>query len=398
MNKFFSSLVTISTLSAGASAFGQGLISLRPDKDEFERRLPLTITIDVGAGYDSNVNLSSKDKVDSAYLTGGVTGQYRGGDRRTNYSASLSYSGFYYLDPPTTTDDYMSAARLNLGFSHKFSPKTSISDTLYFAYEFEPNYQIGAGTSRRTQEYLYGYNDLSITHAWGRKFSTVTGYTISGIDYQEDASNGENYLTHVVHQEFRYALSKLTTAALDYRFAMANYDGGGFGDYTSHYILAGLDHNFSRRAFGGFRAGAEFRDRDNGGANANPYVEANLSYHADKETTLNSYARYGYEDSDVGSYQDRTSYRIGVTAQRRLTDRLNTTVGLHYIHDEFGGATAEGDTSYDEDVIAASIGFDFSLYKNISLSTSYSFSTSNSGNEFREYDRHNVSLGLRATF
>lgn len=393
MNKFFTSLLTISTLSAGASAFGQGLVSLRPDKDEFERRLPFTVTVDVGAGYDSNVNLSGSDEEDSSYMNAGIGIEYTGGDRRTSYNVSASYSGFYYLDPPPGTDEFLQSARLGFNLRHKLSPKTTITNSLYFTYEFEPNYAIGSGTTRRSQEYIYGYNDLSISHAWGRKFSTVTGYTISGYDYQE---SDESYLTHVIHHEFRYQLSKLTTAVLDYRFALSNYDNG-FGDYTSHYILAGLDHNFTRRLFGTFRAGAEFRDRDFGGADVSPYAEANLSYRADKETTLNIYGRYGFEDSSIGTYQDRKSVRVGLTAQRRITDRLNGTAGLHYIHDDFADSSSE-DGSYNEDIFSASIGFNYALFRNISLSTSYSFSTSASGNELREYDRHNVSLGLRASF
>jgi hypothetical protein len=397
MNKLVHSLLTLTTLSVGASAYGQGLLSLRPDKDEFERRLPFTVTVDVGAGYDSNVNLSPSDEQDSAYINAGVGVQWRGGDRRTSYDVSANYGGFYYLDPPAGTDEYLNSARIGFNLRHKVNPKMTISNSLYAAYEFEPNYAIGAGTTRRTQEYFYGYNDLNVSYAWGRKISTVTGYTITGIDYQEDSFEGESFLNHIFHNEIRYAFAKLTSAVFDYRYSLAEYDNG-FGDYTSHYFLAGLDHNFTRRTFGAFRAGAEIRDRDNGGSSSNPYFEGNLSYRADKDTTLNVYARYGFEDTSIGGFQERTSFRTGLTAQRRLTDRLNTTAGLHYIHDEFSDSSIDGDSNYDEDTFAASIGFDYSLYKNVSLTTSYSFTTSSSGNELREYDRHNVSLGLRASF
>lgn len=397
MNQLLKSLVALSTLSFGANAFGQGLVSLRPDKDEFARRLPLTVTLDVAGGYDSNTNQSPNNAHDSGYIQGGASLDYKGGDRRTAYNITASYSGFYYLDPPPSTDDYLQSARVGLNVRHKVNPRLAITDSLYVAYEFEPNYAVGSGTTRRTEPYLYGYNDLSVSYAWSRKFSTVTGYTINGIDYQEAAYSGESFLSHIFHQEFRYAVTQLTTAALDYRFSTASYDNG-FGDYHSHYILAGLDHNFSRRLVGTFRVGAEFRERDNGGSETSPYAEGNLSYRADKETTVSLYGRYGFEDSSIGTFQSRKSIRIGVTAQHRLTDRLNTTAGLHYIHDSFDDSAANADSNYDEDVFSASAGLDYLLFKNISLTTRYSFTTVNSGNDLRDYDRHNVSVGLRATF
>lgn len=396
MNKLITSFVTLSALSAGSAAFGQGLLSIRPERDEFEKKIPFVITLDAGAGYDSNTNLSKDNEEDSVYGTIGAGLQYQGGDRRTLWDVSLSYGGFYYFDAPENQDDYLQSARLGFNLRHKVNPRLTISDSLYFAYEFEPNYAVGAGTTRRTEPYIYGYNDVNVSYAWSRKFSTVTGYTISGIDYTEDNFEGESYLSHLFHQEFRFAYSRTTTLAFDYRFGLAQYDNG-FGDYTSHYFLAGLDHSFSRLFTGSFRAGVEMRDRDNGGTSTNPYFEGSLNYALERDTSLNYYVRIGSEDSAIGDFQDRYSFRTGLTASHKFTERLRNTLGLHYIHDEFDDSSGS-DTSFDEDVLAASVGFDFALYKNISLNTSYSFTTSSSGNEGREYDRHNVSVGVKATF
>ncbi len=396
MNNILKSLLTISTLTAGSTAFGQGLVSLRPDRDDFERKLPFTVTLDAGVGFDSNTNQSPTDANESLYVNGAVGVQYRGGDRRTSYGVAAQYGGYYFLDPAPTQDSYMQSARLSFDFRHKFNERTTITDSAYVAYEFEPNFQIGAGTTRRTNEYLYYYNDLALSHAWSRSFSTVTGYTITGIDYQDGAINGENFITNIFRQEFRYALTKLTTAAVTYRYAIGAYDND-FGDYTSNYLLAGLDHSFSRRTFGTFRAGAEIRDRDFGGSDTNPYFEGNLSYRADKKTTLNVYARYGFEDSSVGNFQSRESLRTGLTASIALTDRLAATGGLHYIRDSFDDA-AGPNTGFDEDVYAISVGLNYALYKNISLTSSYGFSKAVSGNPLREYDRHNLALGVRASF
>jgi hypothetical protein len=271
----------------------------------------------------------------------------------------------------------------------------TITDSAYAAYEFEPNYAVGAGTTRRSEPYIYAYNDISAAYAWTRKLSSVTGYTISGIDYNEDDLGGESFLQHIGHHEMRYQVGKLTIAALTYRFSTTSYDNG-FGDYNSHYLLAGVDHTVSRRLYASFRVGAELRDRDNGGSDTAPYFESTLNYRSGEDTTLSWYNRFGFEDSSIGSYGERYSYRSGLTATHRINTRLSGSAGLHYIHDQFdNGGDAE---SYDEDTFAVSLGLDYNLFRNVNLYSGYTFTTSSSGNGVRDYDRHNVNFGIKASF
>ena len=150
--------------------------------------------------------------------------------------------------------------------------------------------------------------------------------------------------------------------------------------------------------FGTIRAGAEIRNRDNGGNETNPYAEGSLTYRSDKDTSFGLYGRYGLEDSSVGSYQDRSSFRVGVTAQRRLTDRLTGSLGLHYVLDQYDNSAGQVDNSYDDNVFSVSAGLIYELYKNFSLTTQYSFTTDSSGNPLKDYDRQNVSMALRYTW
>src|SRR5690606_27068186 len=145
-------------------------------------------------------------------------------------------------------------------------------------------------------------------------------------------------------------------------------------------------HLFSRRTTGSFRVGAEIRDRDNGGSETNPYFEGSLTHSVAKQTNLRAYARFGFEDADVSSYTERYSYRVGASVDQRINSRLAFTGGFHYIHDEFDG----GVNPFDEDVFALNVGLDYNLYRNLVLSTGYAFTITDSGNEFREYDRHVV--------
>lgn len=384
------SAASFAALSASAPA--QGLLSLG-QRDEFEKKLPFSVTVGVGAGWDSNVNLSPSDEQESSYISAKIIAEYSTGDRRTSYSVGLTYTPQYYLDAPEGIDEYQNSASLNFAIRHRANQRLTITDNLYFAYEYEPNYQIGASVARRTQPYIYGYNNLNVAYAWTKRFSTVSGYTISGINYDDDAESGEDFISHLFSQDFRYAFTRQTTGVLTYRYGITEYDNG-FGDYTSQYFLAGVDHSFSRRTSGSFRAGAELRDRDNGGEETSPYVEASFSHSIAKQTYVRWYGRYGYEDADIGGFTERTSFRTGLSLQQRFTNRLAGNLGANYIFDQFEGGSSE----FDDNIIEVSLGLDFNVYKNLVLNTGYSFTTTSSDEANREYDRHILSLGMTAKF
>lgn len=386
-------LLSVASLAVlSSSVHAQGLLSLG-QRDEFEKKLPFSVTVGLGAGWDSNVNLSSSDEQDSMFYKGTLIAEYSTGDRRTSYSFGLTYNPFYYVDAPEGVDDFQQSASVNFALRHRVSPRLTITDNLYFAYEFEPNYQIGTSVARRTQPYIYGYNNLNVSYAWTKRFSTVTGYTISGIDYDDDSEAGENYISHMFSQDFRYAFTKVTTGVLTYRYGLTEYDNN-YGDYTSQYFLAGIDHSFSRRTTGSFRAGAEVRDRDNGGSATNPYVEASFSHSVAKQTYVRWYGRYGFEDADIGNSTERSSLRTGISVQQRFTNRLAGNLGANYIHDEFEG----GSDSFNDDIVEVSVGLDFNVYRNLVLNAGYSFTTTSSDLENREYDRNILSLGMTAKF
>ena len=185
----------------------------------------------------------------------------------------------------------------------------------------------------------------------------------------------------------------MTTGVLTYRYGITEYDNN-FGDSTSQYFLAGIDHSFSRRTTGSFRAGAEVIDRDNGGSDTNPYVEASFAHSVAKQTILRWFGRYGSENSSFGDSIERTSLRTGLTLEQRFTNRIAGNVGLNYIADDSEGGTF----SSDDDVVAISLGLDFNVYRNLVLNTNYSYTTTSSSSSEREYDRSILSVGMTAKF
>ena len=203
-------------------------------------------------------------------------------------------------------------------------------------------------------------------------------------------------ISNTFANEFRYAWSRVDTLALTYRLQFAEYDNG-IGDFTSNYLLVGLDHKFAPRTTGSFRVGAEFRDRENFGSDTMPYFEGSLAHSVSRKTAVRWYTRIGMESTDISGFGDRYSYRTGLTANHQFTARLSANTGLHYIHDIFEGSPVSG-SDFDEDVFAFSLGANYNLYRNVTVNAGYSLTVSNSGNEFRDFDRHMFTAGIGARF
>ena len=265
-----------------------------------------------------------------------------------------------------------------MDFRRRVNPKLVITDSFYVAYEVEPDYSIGATVARRLDPYLYFHNSIAAAYSWSRRFSTVTSFTVSGVDYD---GTGADYFTYMLANEFRYAYSRTTTGVLTYRFATTDSDAAG-GDYDSHYFLAGIDHRFNPRLTGSLRAGAEVREGD-----STPYLETSLSYRVSRRTDLRWYSVYGFPTN--GGSGD-ANLRTGLTASHRFNSRWSGNLGAHYI--------GEDNASFDQDILALSAGFNYALCKNVSLNGGYNFTTASSDNPFAEFTRHMFQLGVSSQF
>ena len=386
-------------LASGASA--QGLLSIGQDAsaEDFESGLPFQSTIGVEFGWDSNPNNAPDDfEADSAFVRGGIDAAYIRSSRTTNFSLNAGFSTLYYFDrPDDRLEDTFYSARIAANVHHRVNRRLTIGNNLYFSYEIEPDNYIGASASRRLDQYLYGYNSVWASYAWTRRFSTLTRYTLTGIDYEEDIiAFGEDRLTHTVSQEMRYVLTRLSTLVGDVRWSTTDYDED-LRNYDAVYVLGGVDHSFSADLRGTLRLGAEYRDYDNGGEEWRPYGEGSLRYALDSRTNLVWFNRLGYEDSELGltTFENRYVFRSALSVNHQMTKRYRTRAGLTYVHREF----EDGDSSdIDEDLISLHLGLGYRIYTATDHTLNYNFTALGSDRDLREYDRHRISAGLKYTF
>lgn len=384
-------LVTLIGISSG-----QGLLSMGSD-DDFYSGLPFTTSISADTGWDSNPTSSPYNEDGTEYARGGVEVDYGTGNRTTPIRLGASFSTLYYFDQPAELDDdTFYNARLSLNVKHDVNRRLTVGDNFSISYEIEPDHAIGASAQRRDEQYLYGYNSTWASYAWNRKISTVTRYTASGIRYDDGfLADSEDRTTHTISQELRYQLSRLTSLVGEYRFTYTNYDSAP-RDYTSHHILLGADHDFSRNLRAHLRGGVEFREDDLYGNYSAPYGELALRRIVTEDTSIHWANRIGLEDSELGTFKSRYTYRSTLSLNHNLTARLRGNAAVTYLHNEFEDSDFEADQS--EDLVSTDIGLAYRLHSNIDLNAGYTFTAVSSDEALREYNRHRVSLGLSATF
>ncbi len=376
-----------------SGAMGQGLLSIGGVDVDSEQGF--TTTVGVGGGYD-NIKYGSGPKVDSGFATAGVGVANGWGSKVSRYNTGAQGNVVYYFNDRGRTDDTFYNARAHFRAVHEVNRRFKLGANVYGAYEYEPDYAVGASTGRIEDQYFYGSAHVDAAYQWTRRISTVTGYTFSAIRYDDRvAAASEDRLSHIFSQEARYALSRTTTGTAEYRYRFTDYDTIN-ADYTSHTGLLGIDHAWSERSTISAKGGAEWRDSDRAGDVTRPYAEVALNHRLSRKTGVRWYHWLGLDDSDLDSYRNRYSYRTGVAASTRLTDKLSAHAGLHYVYSDLDGTDEV--TGITEHQAQATVGLTYSLNQIWALNANYGFTTIASDDSFRDYDRHRVTLGATASF
>ncbi len=394
------SLAAAIQISAVAVVGAQGgLLSIgSPGDADFDTRLPFAATVAVDFGWDSNPGSRPSDtEEDSAYMRGGVNVAYAGGSRVTHIDLNAGFSTLYYFDKVSEQeDDVLYGAKIGTNVRHRVNRRLTLGNNLYFAYEVEPDYVIGASASRRLDQYIYGYNSAWASYAWSRRFSTVSRYTISGIQYENDGfAASEDRITQTLSQELRYVYNRLTTLVGEARFTMTEYDTA-IHDHNAIHLLAGVDHAFSERTLGTIRVGAEYRDYDDGRENWSPFFESSLTYRLAKHTNLALYNRIGYEDSELAgdTFNERYTYRSALSLNHQFSERVRGNANLTYVHNDFESTTFD----IQEDLLSINFGVGVRVLRNIDWNANMSYTILESDEALREFDRWRLSSGLSITF
>jgi hypothetical protein len=401
-------------LAAAGAASGQGLYYVGAEAQE---SLPLKWVVGLNAIYDDNVNPGGFDAAgnpvsDSSFGLNPYVGcSFVSMTPQTTWDVYARLGLIYYFDAPEGMDDVNSQSRLGVNLTHRFSERLRFVSRNFVSYELEPDYSYGYASSRATGEYFYWQTDNSLGFRWTERVATYTGLVLSGTTYA-DVENNDRF-TWELYNQFRYQLSPQTVLTLDYRYGQTTGDGVS-SDSVNQYLLGGVEHRFSPNTIGIVRAGAQFRDVEDGDSTSSPYLEFALNSQVNEQFRVRSFARYGIESYDtvqsfastpvdtVVEYDDRRTLRFGLSGDYAISPMFSVFGGVDYIPTSYDSpriVSGPGPAlDQDEDVINAYIGLSVKFNDYLTGTASYNYTNSSSDLVGRDYDRNRVSVGVSAEF
>lgn len=393
-------LILAAALIGPGAARAQGLVAIQNYSADFKTEQPLTFSFTGQSGYDIlkyRVNSPLVEDIESWFAQGGIGAAYTKLDPTTPWSFNLDTSVIHYIDGVPRFGGTFYNARGSLNFEHRFSERLRVSNNFYLTYGVDPGtaYGYGATTTLWNGQYLYGYNNFNVSYAWSPRFSTTTSYTFDGIGYQDDLiADPEDRYTHLFAQQLAYAISKRTSLTAEYRYRMTTFANQANKNFASQFALLGVDHAWSERLSGSARAGAEFYDSDIVNKTA-PYAEAALNYAVARQTMVRWFAALGFNGAELAAFSSRYGLNTGLQINHNFTKRVSANAGVNYSYSQFDNG---GGSDVNEHAALISAGIGYQLLENLNLNANYSYSTLQSADALREFDRHRVSLGATATF
>lgn len=390
-------------------------------QDEAQESLPLKWTAGANFTWDDNVNptavgLGANESATSINPFVGLS--FVNISPQTTWDVYARLGLIYYFDQPAAagSEDLYTQSRIGANWTHRFSERLRFSSRNFLSYELEPDYASGFATTRQSGEYFYWSTDNSVGYRWTERFATYSGFTLTSLNYDESVQNQDRF-TWTLYNQFRFQLSEQTVLTADYSYSQGN--GADLSsDYSDHYLLGGIEHRFSPNTILIGRVGAQFHQSDatGGSDSTSPYLQATLRTQVNSQFSIRSFARYGIEGYDtvrnVGAglyeFDDRQTFRLGVSADYAVSPMFNVFGGIDYIPATFEDGRILNQTvpatlpasagGLDEDVINAYVGLSVKFTDMIYGTLSYNYTDSSSDFVGQSYDRNRVSVGVRAEF
>jgi hypothetical protein len=361
--------------------------------------VPFQITAALDGGYDDNLTLSPSGQ-GSIFTRENVVLTYaRPGERTQIFVVGVGrFSQYFDVSGQNET-----AGNVTLSLTHNFSSRLSFYASVYSTYQNEPNFTSNVGPQNVRTPFFDTVDLFALTYHWLLRFSTVTSYTFERVQYfsssNGNSQNGvqntlsQNRIQNTFGEAFQFSLTNRTVLVGEYRYEMINYDTAP-NDSTTHYLLAGVNHNLTEHLMVRVRGGESFRSLENEGDTASPYFEGTLGY-VSSNHSLNWMTSYGFESPTATGVTTTKTWRTGLNLTYDLTSRLSSTTGVYYHHDENQGGTGSTGT---QDSFELSVRLRYTINKRFALHVDYEHNSTGSLGSTPGYSRNRYSAGLSYTY
>jgi hypothetical protein len=395
--------------------YGAGSVSGAGGGGGGGRQVPLGITAGVNLGFDNNVLGSNANTAangrGSLSVGENLVLTY---DRPTEPGEPTEVHLIGVADftqyPDVGTDD--KDLNLTLGLTHYFSTRLSFFADVFAAYQTEPNFQSNVGPTNVRAPHFNTNNTFSLSYHWLPRLSSITSFTFDRIQYEQTTTTttavgiAQNRSQYTFAEGLQFSLTTRTNLNLQYRYLIVDYDSAP-RDSTTHFALAGFDHNLTENLSIDVLGGTSFRSFKDDGSSIDPYASVNVSYRGSNHS-LSWLTTYGVEQATNSLARGSVTFRTGLNASYRLTSRINARAAVYYYNSNNQGSS--GTTSASTTSAGAQDGLQFTLGLNywinqhwaVNANTVYSaqFSSGGQGGQGGQgnYSRNHYFAGLTYTY
>src|SRR5205814_5454182 len=286
----------------------------------------------LNGGYDDNVNLTPAGSP-SWYANPTANIRYLFGSARLAMDLLAGGGINYYFDHPGGRD-YDPIVYLNLSVAYKVTPRLTLNFSTSSAYESQPELATALSSINRLGNYFRSENHLSAHYRLSPRWSSVTGYSLSALEYESSAASANDRFEQAFSEQLRYLWMPTTSVSGAYRITL-NESQGAQGGSTTQSLIAGLQQSFSPRSNAGLNSGVQFRS-GNGGGQTSPFVETSLHYELAAKTYILWTNRYSIEESDLQNAAGRETFRTNLKLNYAITARISASLALIYSHGDNG--------------------------------------------------------------
>ena len=366
--------------------------------DGSDNKRPFIITATLRQGYDDNIFTNKNNKVGSMTTDIAPSILFDFPMDQTDLSIRISGGLTYYYERSGDSLDKM--AEMVLRYNHSFSERFNLDLRDRIGYYSQPDVLNGGGTPFRAGGYINNVATADFTAQWTPLFSTVTTYSNSFYDYQNDAiAAGQNSDENIGTEDFRFAVLPKVNLVFGGIIDNISYDTAQRG-YTSYTGNVGIDWQALPSLSIGGRVGATVTMPDHLDSSVSPYGSVGVDWRLGARSTLNFNYAHNVVPTDVlaatGQVADRFTLRFSYDVTPSITVHAQGII----THSEYTQSLIQASAApnFTENVYGIDTGFSYHFNPHFDFEGGYLFSDISSQESFRDYTRNQVYLGVRGTY
>jgi len=405
-----------------------------------EAAKPWSVAVSLRGFYDSNVNGTKTDKVDSFGFEVSPSLGYGIARDQTSADIGYTYSGKHYDKRIPGRDDHWDQTHIfSAGLDHRFSPRHSISVQDSFVIGQEPDVLRVLNMPTATYQRVSGDNvrnygaivfNTEVTELLGFALGYDNAYwnyadhgaAINGAGFVTSASNSGilDRLDNRVHIDSRWHFRPETVGILGYQFTQTGYTGdeaiagnvnipGGYvmsddRDNRTHAVYAGVEHVFNPTLSASLKAGGQYADYYGDPSNDDevyPFVQASLNYLYAEQSSAQLGVQHQLAAANLvgptGDFvHDMSATTVYGSVVHRIMPKLFGTLLATYQLSTYngGGSGLDGES---DDFFQVGIDLSYRFNPHLSAHTGYNFDSLSSQVQ-QDFNRNRVYLGVTAQY